>query len=121
EIGDYDVDQPIAVIIARIHPHAGLCPPVGIDTGATGDPYLFESAISQIMKKKVWVRVVGNIDIDSSVVVVVGCQDPETIRLVDAREAQSSGGIAECSIAGVAIEDIGCARQASRSRHHARS
>ena len=77
EVGDGQVDQPVAVEVARGDAHAGLIGPRGIAGDAGGVPDLLESHPADVAEQEVGRGVVGDEKVHSAVVVEVGGDDSE--------------------------------------------
>ena len=77
EVGDRQVGASVAVEIAARDPHSRLIPPVGVRRDAGSDAHLFEAKAAAVSEQVVRRRVVGHEEVDATVLVEVGGDDPE--------------------------------------------
>src|SRR5205823_3933154 len=76
-----------------------------------------EAAITQVVIKKIRIRVVGHEEIGPPITVVIRRDDAEAVGLRGIDETMRGGGFREGSIAAVLEEEIGLAGHACRSVH----
>ena len=77
EVGDGQVDQPVAVEVARGDAHAGLIGPRGIAGHAGSVPDLLEPHPADVAEQEVGRGVVGDEKVHPAIVVEVGGDHPE--------------------------------------------
>ena len=77
EIGDGQVDEPVAVEVARGNPHAGLVAARSIAGHAGEVPDLLEAHPAVVAEQEVGRGVVGDEQVEPAVVVKVGGDHPE--------------------------------------------
>ena len=77
EVGDGQVDEPVAVEVPRGDPHAGLVDPRGIAGHAGGVADLLEPHPAEVAEQEIGRGVVGDEQVDPAVVVEVGGDHPE--------------------------------------------
>ena len=103
EVGDDQIQPPVAVVVAGIDAHAGARLAVGADGDAGGQPRFREPQVAGVVEQKVRHRVVGDEHVRPSVVVVVGDDDAEA---VGAQRADAGRGahVREDAAAVVAVD-----------------
>ena len=71
EVGDDDVEQAVAVVVAHVDPHAGLGPALVAERGAGEQRDVLEGAVALVVEEEVGLVVVGDVDVLPAVVVDV--------------------------------------------------
>src|SRR5437870_4348583 len=70
EVGLYDVQKTIAVIVSSIHSHPTLGAPVFIESHSSKHAHFSECAVVIVFKEQAWSRIIRHIDVRPAIVVV---------------------------------------------------
>src|SRR6185369_1685376 len=104
EVSDEDVKLAVVIIIAGGHAHAALLAAVLVDGGAGAEANLFERAVSFVSVVEIRRRVVGDKDVDQTIVIEIAREDAETVITVGVRNARLFRDVGESAVAVVAKE-----------------
>ncbi len=118
EGGEHEVQPAVVVVVAGVHPHPRLGPPLRVDGDAAQEADALEPAVPAVVVEEVGGRVVGHEEVDPAVVVVVGGEDAEAVAPRRVREAVGVGGFHEGAVAAVLEEQVGFAGQPRGAHHH---
>src|SRR6185369_5461456 len=88
EVADEDVELAVVIIIAGGHAHAALLAAILVDGGARAEANLFERAVAFVSVVEVWRRVVGNKDVDQTIVIEIAGENAETVITIGVRNAR---------------------------------
>ena len=117
EVRDDEVEPAVAVVVSRIDAHAGLRAALAVERDAALEADALEGAVAAVPVEKVRTGVVGHVEIDPPVVVVVGRDDTEAVAPGGIGETVCRRGLDEPSVAGILEEQIAFAGQALRADH----
>ena len=110
----------VAVVVARVGAHPRLGPRIAVHRDTGDEPDALEAAVPQVAIQEVGVRVVGDEQIDETVVVVVGRHDAEAVGAGRIGEPVGRGRFHEAAVPDVLEEQIGLAGKPRRADHDAR-
>ena len=87
QIGDEHIGPAVVVVIAEVDTHAGERLPILVQRDAREQPLFGEGALASVVEQEAREGVVGHVDVDPAIVIVIGEGDAETLarRARDAR------------------------------------
>src|SRR6185437_12426181 len=119
EVGFYDVQVAVQVVIAGGNAHSSLRFSVGAEGASRQDPDVLKFAVLCVLIKQSGAGIVGHVDIGQAVVVEVGGQHSQTIGAVGLQDSGDFRNIRERTISVVVIQNVLAAVQSGRAaRHH---
>ena len=105
QVGHHDIRPAIVVVVGEVDAHAGIGLPFGVHRNARLQADLLEGSIRLLVEEKLRHRVVGDVEVDASVAVVVRNGDAESFgRLVEPELMRNLG---EMTVAVVVIHEHG--------------
>ena len=78
EVGNEEIQKPIAIVIPCINAHARLCHAVKAISAARGQRDVCERAIPIVVKEVVWGIIVGDVEVWMAIIVEIGSDDAQT-------------------------------------------
>src|SRR6185369_17371225 len=101
----------IVIVVTNGHTHAALLTAILVYSGACQKPDLFEGSIALVSVVEIWGRVVGNKDINQTVIIEVTRNDTQPVETVIVRHACLLTDVGECAIAVVPVKRVAGAFQ----------
>ena len=105
KVGDEDVQQPIVVVVGEIDAHAALGDAVVGISGSGKQADLGKGPVPLVLEHEVGHLIVGHVEVQVPVVVVVGPHHPESVGGLHTPHSGLLGHILEDALAVVAVED----------------
>ena len=106
EVRHPQVNIPIVIVIAGINAHRAVCDAIAVVGDTAQHAFLPKCAISLIHEKGIRTHVVGDVDVQPTIVVDIGKDDTEPARGGFVNTGRF-GNIREGAVAVIAIQDIG--------------
>jgi hypothetical protein len=106
KVGDCEIEPAIAIVIAKPNSHAALHAAIGVVGAAGPGPDLLEGPVTAIAVKTVRGAVVGEIEIDVAIVVVVEAGHAHRVPVAADRQTGFLGRGAKGAVTVVEIESV---------------
>ena len=106
EVGFYDIQKTIAVIIGRVHTHPALRAPDFVNSYPSEQPDFCECSIAIIFEQQTRGRIVCNVNVHPAIVVVVGHARRKAVSRLDLCNTRRLRYIGKGSVAIVVIKNV---------------
>src|SRR5919109_26264 len=105
-VGFYDVQKTIAVIIPSVHTHSTLQAPVFVDGHSSEESRFGECPVSIIFEQQTRGRIVRNVNVGPTIVVIVGNAGRKTIGGLGLCNTRGFRDVSESSVTVIVIENV---------------